>query len=107
MPFLAYAALPERQLFGGAIRGRYGHTDRLTFGVVALDADTEVPAHSHPHEQVTYVLEGRFDFFVGEERMLLEPGMAALIPGGVIHGGRTRTPCRVVDVFAPVREDYR
>jgi quercetin dioxygenase-like cupin family protein len=79
----------------------------MTLGIVELDADTEVPPHQHPHEQVTYVVEGRFDFFIGEERRVLEAGMAALIPGGVTHGGRTLTPCRVVDVFAPVREDYR
>lgn len=107
MPFLHYPTLPVRQLFGGSIRGRYGHTDQMTLGVVELDTDTEVPPHQHPHEQVTYVVEGRFDFFIGDERQVLEAGMAALIPGGVTHGGRTLTPCRVLDVFSPVREDYR
>ena len=33
--------------------------------------------------------------------------MAALIPGNVMHGGLTLTDCRVFDLFAPVREDYR
>ncbi|MBI2518413.1 MAG: cupin domain-containing protein [Opitutae bacterium] len=79
----------------------------MTFGEVELDADTDLPMHSHPHEQVTYVLSGRFQFTVGDQTTVLEPGMAALIPGGVQHGGRTLTACRVIDVFAPVREDYR
>jgi hypothetical protein len=33
--------------------------------------------------------------------------MVALIPGGVTHGGKTLTACKVIDIFAPVREDYR
>ncbi len=107
MPFISYPDLAVRPLFGGTIRGRYGHTERMTLGIVELDAGAVVPAHAHPHEQITYVVEGRFEFFVGEERTTLEPGMAALIPGGVTHGGRTLTKVRVVDVFAPVREDYR
>ena len=53
------------------------------------------------------MLEGRFEFTVGDQTSMLEPGMAALIPGGVMHGGRTLTACRVLDVFSPTRDDYR
>jgi quercetin dioxygenase-like cupin family protein len=107
MPFTTIASIIPRQLFGGAIQGRYAHTDGMTLGAVELAPDTDVPMHTHPHEQITYVLEGEFDFTVGSETQLLVPGSVALIPGGVPHGGRTRTFCRVVDVFAPARDDYR
>lgn len=105
--FTAFKDIPERLLFGGTIRGRYAHGDRMTIGDIRLDANTTVPMHEHPHEQITCVIEGRFEFTIGEETTVLEPGSVALIPGGVPHGGRTLTSCWVVDVFAPVREDYR
>lgn len=107
MSFATLASLPPKLIFNGTIRGHYAHLEKMTFGEVELDADTDLPMHSHPHEQVTYVLSGRFQFTVGDQTTVLEPGMAALIPGGVQHGGRTLTACRVIDVFAPVREDYR
>jgi quercetin dioxygenase-like cupin family protein len=107
MPFATLASLPAKEIFGGAIRGHYAHLTRLTVGEVELNADTVVPLHQHPHEQVTYVLAGRFEFIVGGETTVLEPGMAAIIPGGVSHGGRTLTACRVIDVFSPARDDYR
>ena len=107
MSFATLASLPAKQLFGGAIRGHYVHLGQMTLGEVVLDANTTVPLHQHPHEQVTYVIEGSFQFTVGAETTVLEPGMAALIPGGVMHGGKTLTACRVVDVFSPVREEYR
>ena len=107
MSFVKLATLPAKEIFGGTIRGHYAHLDRMTIGEVVLQPDTVVPLHEHPHEQVTYVLEGRFEFTVGERTTVLEPGLAVLIPGGVRHGGRTLTACRVLDVFSPVREDYR
>ena len=72
-----------------------------------LDADTVIPIHDHPHEQITYLLDGRMHFVVGEETQTMSPGDIAVIPGGVPHGGRTITKCRVIDVFAPPRDDYR
>jgi quercetin dioxygenase-like cupin family protein len=107
MSFTTLASLPAKEIFGGTIRGHYAHLDRLTVGEVELKAATVVPLHQHPHEQVTYVLEGRFEFTVGPESTVLGPGMAAIIPGGVMHGGTTLTACRVLDVFSPARDDYR
>jgi unsaturated pyranuronate lyase len=105
--FPKLTSLPVREILDGTIRGQYAHLDTMTIGEVLIDADTTVPMHSHPHEQVTYVIDGRFEFTVGSETTILEPGMAALIPGGVTHGGRTITACRVIDVFSPRRDDYR
>lgn len=107
MPFATLASLPARSIFDGLIQGHYAHTERLTIGEVDLAADTDVPMHQHPHEQVTYVISGRFQFTVDGETQILEPGMAALIPGNAIHGGRTLTACKVLDLFVPVREEYR
>jgi quercetin dioxygenase-like cupin family protein len=105
--FPILSALPAREILDGSIRGRYAHLAGMTIGEVSLDANTTVPAHQHPHEQITYVIEGRFEFFVGDDKTILEPGTAALIPGGVSHGGRTITACKVIDIFAPARDDYR
>lgn len=107
MPFARLTSLPVKELFNGTIRGHYAHLDRSTFGEVHLDASTVVPLHQHPHEQFTYVIEGRFEFTVGTETTVLEPGMVAIIPSNVAHGGRTLTKVRVIDVFAPTRDDYR
>jgi len=107
MSFVTLASLPAKEIFGGAIRGHYAHLDQMTIGEVDLNPDTLLPMHSHPHEQITYVLSGRFEFTVGDQTTVLSAGMTALIPGGVLHGGKTLTACRLIDVFSPVREDYR
>ncbi|HEX8945762.1 MAG TPA: cupin domain-containing protein [Gemmatimonadaceae bacterium] len=105
--FSKLADIPARAILGGAVHGRYVHVDEMTIGEVSLNPNTVVPMHDHPHEQLTYVIEGRFQFTVGLETTVLEPGMVALIPGGVTHGGTTLTACKVIDIFSPVRDDYR
>lgn len=67
-----------------------------------------VPVHSHPHEQLGIVIEGRIVMHIAGLDHELGPGEAYQIPGGVEHGASTREQsCRVLDVFQPVREDYR
>ena len=37
----------------------------------------------------------------------LTPGVVFVIPPNVQHSGGSETGCRVLDAFAPVRDDYR
>lgn len=76
--------------------------------VVDLEPGTEIPVHSHPHEQLGIVLAGEVTMVFGGEERRLGPDDAYQVPGGVEHGGRAGPEgCRVLDVFVPVREDYR
>jgi quercetin dioxygenase-like cupin family protein len=106
MPFVKFSALPTRSLFPGAA-GRYTHTGKMTLGEVDLVAGAVVPSHQHPHDQFSYVLSGRVEFTVGTETRVMEPGECAVIPGGTPHGCRALTACRILDTFAPARDDYR
>jgi quercetin dioxygenase-like cupin family protein len=68
---------------------------------------SEAPKHSQPQEQIAFVVEGRFRLTVGDETRIIQPGITAVIPSNVIHSGIVLTDCSLVDVFHPVREDYR
>jgi quercetin dioxygenase-like cupin family protein len=64
--------------------------------------------HSHPHEQIVYILDGRVDFHIGEEVVQLGPGGLALVPPNVIHYVEVvgEKPALNLDVFTPARPDY-
>lgn len=98
--------LPEQEVFPG-ITGHLIHTELTTIADFRIAAGTELPTHQHPHEQTSTVLEGHFLFKVGDEERELTAGDVAVIPGNVPHSGRALTDCRIMDVFAPVREDYQ
>ncbi|MFT5998779.1 MAG: quercetin dioxygenase-like cupin family protein [Neolewinella sp.] len=89
------------------IKGRLVHTKLTTVADFSIAAGTVLPTHHHPHEQTSTILAGRFLFMVGEEERLLEAGDVAVIPRNVPHSGKALTDCRIIDVFSPVREDYR
>jgi quercetin dioxygenase-like cupin family protein len=80
----------------------------MLFNLVELDPDAVVPLHSHPHEQIGLVLSGQITMTIGGIDHPLEVDGAYQIPGGVEHGAAAGPGgCRVIDVFQPVREDYR
>jgi quercetin dioxygenase-like cupin family protein len=82
--------------------------DQMLLSVVELPPHSVVPPHSHPHEQAGIVLEGELTFTVGGETKTLKPGDLYIIPGGVEHTVVAGSmPGRALDVFSPVREDYK
>jgi len=83
------------------------HSGRMTVAHWSFDADTDLPEHSHPHEQIALLQEGRFALMVQGEERELEPGEVVVIPPDVPHSGRAITASRVIDIFSPVREDMR
>ena len=72
-----------------------------------IGAGAEVPAHTHPHEQVGHVVSGRMQFRIGDEVRELGPGDGYAVPGGVVHSATGVTDVIAIDSFNPVRDDYR
>ena len=71
---------------------------------VYFEPNTEAPLHWHDEEQISFVVDGEFEFEVAGEKRLLRRGEAVVIPPNVPHAARTfATPCLEVDVFHPPR----
>jgi len=105
-PFADLADLPLRQIWQ-SVGVRTIDGERLTMGVVELDANALVPEHRHDHEQLGMVLHGSLEFRVGDERRELGPGGTWKIPSNVPHEVNVGAEGAVVlDVFAPVRQDW-
>ena len=88
-------------------KGRFVHSANMTFGYWDVEAGASLPEHSHPHEQVTNILEGEFELIVDGETKTLGPGSVLIIPSDAVHAGKAITNSRIIDVFYPIREDYR
>lgn len=63
--------------------------------------------HTHPHEQISYVVEGELYLFLGEEQHQLTKGDIFTVPSGVPHCIQTISKhVRLIDAFSPIREDF-
>ena len=71
-----------------------------------MKAGAHAAAHRHPHEQIFWVLSGRMDFRLGDEKRSCGPGEMGVIPGGVEHEGWFPVDTEVIDIFSPPREDF-
>ena len=98
--------IPAKTLAPG-ITGHYAHGENATFGYVVLEKGSIVPLHHHVHEQITYILEGQLDMVIGGIDCSMTAGMYHVIPSNIPHSAVAATDCKVIDVFGPVREDYK
>ena len=106
MAFHALQDLTPQEPMRGFL-GRFIHTEGVTVVHWEIEAGAELPEHSHPHEQLSSLLSGEFIMTVDGETRRMTPGTVAVIESNAVHSGRAVTTCRFVDVFCPVREDYK
>ncbi|MCI0521448.1 MAG: cupin domain-containing protein [Chloroflexi bacterium] len=98
--------IEEKELLPG-YRARFVHSEAMTLAYWTIRAGAPLPEHAHPHEQVTNLLKGEYEITVLGEIHRLKPGKVVVIPSNTPHSGRALSDCRILDVFYPVREEYR
>ena len=60
------------------------------------------PPHVHrEHEETFYVLEGEFEFFVGDDQTAAPPGTLIVVPRGIPHNFRGTPGSRLLVVATP------
>jgi quercetin dioxygenase-like cupin family protein len=96
---------PRPMMPGGQVR--LIHSQTMTLAYWEFEANTPLPEHSHPHEQVFNLLEGRFELTIDRKSQQYEAGAVVIIPGNARHSAKAITACRVLDVFHPVRADLK
>ena len=103
---MAWAEQAEREVIPG-FHGRFIHSEQMTFALWRIDKGAVLPPHAHHHEQVVHVFSGELEIAVEGVAHRCTPGTVLVIPANARHEGRAVSEVSVMDVFAPVREDYR
>ena len=105
--FISRPACSQHDIFPG-VRIFTCAGERMMLSLVEMQPYAVVEPHSHPHEQMGMLLEGELIFTIGGETKTLQAGEMWRIPGGVVHSAVAGDrPVKALDVFHPIREDYR
>ena len=76
-------------------------TVEVTFKEGAIGA-----LHSHPHEQISYITKGRFEFEIDGKKYMLIAGDSYYVQPDLVHGIKALEDSVILDVFTPQREDF-
>jgi quercetin dioxygenase-like cupin family protein len=95
-----------RALVDGVEMKPLTHGEKTLLARFHLEKGAVIPMHAHIYEQTGFMLSGRMQFTIGDEKLDCEPGDSWCIPGDVLHGVEVLEDSVVVEVFSPVREDY-
>jgi len=98
--------VPTKEIFPG-YQGKLIHTEQMSIAFWDVEKGATVPEHSHMNEQVMEVLEGEFEFTLDGVTKVYKPGTVVVIPSHAKHSGRALTPCKLMDIFSPAREEYK
>ena len=93
---------PER----GLTRRVLAYNDKLFLAEHKMVKGWRGSLHSHPHEQIVYVVRGHLKLICQEQTFDLRTGDSFVVRGGVEHGASAVEDSLVIDVFTPCREDY-
>jgi quercetin dioxygenase-like cupin family protein len=100
--------IPEKVSQG--VERRIVHLDNLMLVVIDFTdgpMPSPDPPHSHPHEQISYVVEGEINFFMAGEKYHLVKGDMYSVPPEIPHCIQTLSKyARLTDSFYPIRREF-
>ena len=82
------------------------YNDKLFLAEHRMEKGWVGAAHSHPHEQIVYVVSGHLRVVADGKTFDVRQGDSFAVRGGVQHQASALEPSVVIDVFTPCREDY-
>ena len=95
-----------QDLRGGTTRRVLAYDGQLMAVEVGFEAGAVGAEHTHPHTQCSYVLSGRFRYYVEGEGADLGPGDSIVVPSGLKHGTECLEAGALLDIFTPMRQDF-
>ncbi len=82
--------------------------EKMMLSLVTLAPGAVVPTHSHPHEQMGWMVSGTMEFTIEGETRVFSGNEMYFVPGGVPHSAKGGPGGAVaLDAFTPPREEYR
>ena len=106
MNFFKESDLKAKQILEGiTLRAISGDKTMMTF--FEFEPNAVIPSHKHPHEQITYIIEGEMEFTVEGETKILKAGDGVVILSNQEHSAKIlNKQTKAVDAWYPIRKDY-
>ncbi len=98
--------VPTQPMAPGILRKIIGYDSDLMLVKVNFKKGAVADVHNHPHQQVGYIVEGKFELEIDGKKEILEAGDAFVAPSKVMHGAVCLEAGTIIDTFSPKRDDF-
>jgi quercetin dioxygenase-like cupin family protein len=106
---IAWSSIPPEQL-NPLLSRQFVTGSQAMLSRIQLGKGCIVPRHSHPNEQIAFILSGALRFSLGEESSaqdyIVRAGEVLVIPGDTPHLAEALEDTDNLDLFAPPRQDW-
>lgn len=83
------------------------HTERMSVAAWKFDKGVGGDMHSHPQEQIAYILKGRVEMRTEAGAVEVRAGDMIVFAGNEAHGSTALEDSIVLDTFSSPREDFK
>lgn len=97
----------SRELAKGIVLTTTVYGDKSLMAHFQIKKGAKIPVHAHPHEQTGMMISGKLRFNVEGELKDVGPGDSWCLKGDVPHSAEALEDSVIVEIFTPIREDYR
>lgn len=90
----------------GVTRKVLAHSKNMMIVEVNFKQGAVGTAHTHVHEQVAYIVSGKFEFSIEQEQVTVAVGDSIYFKPNQLHGVKCLEPGTILDTFTPMRDDF-
>ena len=104
--FVKNSDIEKTELGGGVSRKILAYREELMSVEVHFEKGAVGAMHTHPHVQISYVLEGKFEATIDGETKIIEKGDTYVTAPDAPHGVVCLEAGVLLDIFTPMRKDF-
>ena len=105
LKYIPWRAIPLEDL-NPLLQRQFVVGQEIMLARVLLKKGCIVPEHSHPNEQLTYILDGALKFWIDGKEIVVHSGETLCIPSHMPHKAEALEDTVDLDVFTPPRADW-
>jgi len=94
------------ELGGGVSRKVLAYDENIMSVEVRFERGVVGAVHTHPHTQISYVLDGKFEATINGKVEIISKGDTYITPPDAPHGVVCLEAGALLDIFTPMRKDF-
>jgi quercetin dioxygenase-like cupin family protein len=95
------------KIIQGVFRKTLAYNDSVMLCHFLLEKDAKIPIHNHKEHQIGYVINGKVNFLTENGDFIAKTGDSYVFDSNEKHGAIILEKSEIIEVFHPLREDYK